>query len=164
MRFKMQLAVIYLIFGFVSSGIALQLNHPSVLVSQQGSDLNKSASYNVRLSDSKCSDRYYSDCHTHFPFESLNVDFDLCFAVCQSYRHPGARDSCDWFIYNEQAYNKCQMFSDTYGTMEDFFNTCTGVGGPTRHEDGTCMWSTHLLKNAPLTARKTGAGVAIQTI
>ena len=110
-------------------------NH-TALVSQ---DTNATVSYFSRRTATKCSDRYYSNCHTRLPFLSLNVDFDLCQTVCQSYQRPGEEDSCDWFLFDEQSYNKCQMFSDIYGTMEDFFKTCVEVGGPTRHADGMCM-------------------------
>ena len=110
-------------------------NH-TALVSQ---DTNATVSYFSRRTTTKCSDRYYSNCHTRLPFLSLKVDFDLCQTVCHSYHRPGAEDSCDWFLFDEQSYNKCQMFSDIYGTMKDFFNTCVEVGGPTRHADGMCM-------------------------
>ena len=89
--------------------------------------------------DSKCSDRYYSDCFPRRPFLELNVEFELCYSICQSYHNPGQATSCDWFTYDTQEFNKCQMFSNQLGTIEDYFNTCGVVGGPTRHVDGTCM-------------------------
>ena len=51
------------------------------------SEGNQSGSYNVRKSNTKCSDRYYEDCRTRIPFESLNVDFELCLTVCKAYHH-----------------------------------------------------------------------------
>ena len=85
--------------------------------------------------DSKCSDRFYSDCFPRRPFLELNVDFEVCHFICQSNQEP----TCDWFTYDTQEFNKCQMFSNELGTMEDFFESCGQIGGPTRHHDGTCM-------------------------
>ena len=85
--------------------------------------------------DSKCSDRFYSDCFPRRPFLELNVDFEVCHYICQSNQEP----TCDWFTYDTQEFNKCQMFSNELGTMEDFFKSCGQTGGPTRHHDGTCM-------------------------
>merc|ERR1712156_1311442 len=76
------------------------------------------------IRDSKCSDRYYSDCFPRRPFLDLNVEFELCHSICQSYHNPGEANSCDWFTYDTQEFNKCQMFSNHLGTIEGFFNTC----------------------------------------
>ena len=100
------------------------------------SEGNQSGSYNVRKSNTKCSDRYYSDCRTRIPFESLNVDFELCLTVCKAYHHP---ISCDWLVYDQLADHKCEMFSNMGGSMEAFFDSCVVVGGPTKHADGRCM-------------------------
>ena len=89
---------------------------------------NHSGSFNVRKSNTKCSDRYYSDCRTRVPFESLNVDCELCLTVCQAYHHPGEATSCDWLVYDQLADGKCKMFSNTFGTMEAFFDSCVVVG------------------------------------
>ena len=89
-------------------------------------------------SDSKCSDRYYSDCSPFFPSLDLNVDLELCQDICQASQTPDQVTQCDWFIFDTQEL-KCKMFSNYFVTMKDFFRTCSEVGGPTRHNDGTCM-------------------------
>ena len=80
------------------------------------------------IRDSKCSDRYYSDCFPRRPFLELNLDFEVCQSICQNYQEP----TCDWFTFDTQEFNKCQMFSNELGTMGDFFASCGQVGGPTR--------------------------------
>ena len=55
---------------------------------------NQSGTFIVRRSNTKCSDRYYSDCRTRVPFESLNDDFELCLTVCQAWRCNLMRLAC----------------------------------------------------------------------